>query len=111
VSIVPDRSTTNITPAVLAVAHPLWCTVAECRPTPDWSADDVGFVAHHLTVLDVDGLRLEVVQGETISAQGEVLEQDRAVVLVESVPDELTPEQASRLAEALFRAAAVAGAR
>jgi putative transposase len=41
----PHRSTTAITPAVLAVAHPDWCDTAACRPTPDWGTDGMGFVA------------------------------------------------------------------
>ena len=97
-SIQPNKSTTPFTPAVLAVAHPDWCAVSECRPTPDWSADGVGFVAH-------------VVQGETISPQGFVLEQHGTAVIVEGTgfDRELTPEQAARLAAAIARAAAVAG--
>jgi hypothetical protein len=108
-AILPDRSTTNFTPAVLAVAHPSWCTVAACRPTPDWDHAGTGFVAHHLTLLDSDGLLVEVVAGETVSPQGEVLEQDPAVVQIAAGWEELTPERATRLADALLRAAAIAG--
>jgi hypothetical protein len=111
VSIIPGKSTTNITPAVLAVAHPEWCTVSECRPTPDWDRDGTGFVAHHSRLLDADGLIVEVAQGETISPQGEVIEQDPIIVRVDAIPDELNAGQASRLAAALVRAAVGGGAR
>ncbi len=110
-NIVPDRSTTSITPAVLAVAHPSWCDTATCAATPDWEYDGTGFVSHHARLLDVDGLIVEIVQGETVSPQGEVVDQDPIVVQVEGAGwCELTPPQASRLAAALVRAAAVAGA-
>jgi hypothetical protein len=106
VSIFSGKSTTPCTPAVLAVAHPSWCAVAECRATPDWDADGTGFVAHHARVLDLDGLIVELVQGEGISPQGEVIDQDPIAVLVEGAGwREMTPDLANRLAGA----AAVAG--
>jgi hypothetical protein len=109
--IFPDRSTTLFTSAVLTVAHPDWCTVAECRPTPDWGHDGVGFVAHVGRFLDADGVTVDVVQGESVTAQGEVFDQDPPAVIVEGTgfDRELTPAQASRLAEAISRAASVAG--
>ena len=103
------RPTTPYTPAVLAVAHPEWCNVAECRCTPDWAHDGTGFIAHHVTVLDSDGLLVEVAMGETISPQGAVLERDPAMVRVDAVPDEMTADQAAQLAAALVRSAAIAG--
>jgi hypothetical protein len=80
VTIQPARSTTASTPAVLTVAHPSWCAVSECPPTPDWGTDGMGFVAHYARLLDVDGLLVEVAQGETASPQGGVVERnpDRA---------------------------------
>jgi hypothetical protein len=92
---------------------PDWCTTAACRPTPDWGTDGLGFVAHYARLLDVDGLLVEVAQGETISPQGDVLERDPAVILCEGAGGgrELTADQAALLADALVRAAAAAGAR
>ena len=109
-SIQPNKSTTPFTPAVLAVAHPDWCTDTECRPTPDWGIDGLGFIAHHARLLDADALIVYVVQGESVTPQGEVFDQDAPVVQIEGAGwRELTPEQAARLADALVRAAAVAG--
>lgn len=109
-SIIPGKSTTSITPAVLAVAHPDWCASAECRATPDWDANGVGFVAHHARLLDVDGLVVELVQGEGISPQGEVVDRDPIAVLVEGAGWlEMPPALAVRLADALVLAAAIAG--
>jgi hypothetical protein len=109
-SIFHDPCTTSITPAVLTVAHPSWCTTADCRPTPDWDRDGTGFVNHAVALLDADELRVLVMQGETISPQGEVIERDPVVVLVDGVGDrELTADLAAQLADAVARAAAVAG--
>lgn len=99
--ILPDRPTT--------VDHPLWCDTSTCMATPDWECDGTGFVGHHGRVLDVDGLVVEIVQGDTVSAQGELLERDPIAVQVGGAGwRELTPAQAERLAAALVRAAAVA---
>jgi hypothetical protein len=75
VTIVPNRFTTPETPAVLAVAHPSWCTTAECHPTPDWH-NGTRLLLHAATQLDTDGLIIEVRQGETISPQGGVVERE-----------------------------------
>jgi hypothetical protein len=77
-SILPNRSTTNVTPAVLAVAHPPWCNTSDCHPTPDWDRDGTGFFAHHARLLDGDGLPVEVAQGEAMSPQGDVLQVEHA---------------------------------
>jgi hypothetical protein len=108
VSIIPGKSTTNITPAVLTAAHPSWCDTAACAATPDWDRDGLGFVAHHLTLLDAAALFVEIAQGETISPQGAVLEQDPILVRVEGASRgrELTADQAAQLASAISRAAA-----
>jgi hypothetical protein len=47
--------------------------------------DLTGFVAHHVRLLDVDELIVTITQGETISLQGQVLERDPVVVLVEGL--------------------------
>ena len=62
----------------------------------------MGFVAHYARLLDVDGLLVEVLQGETISPQGDVLEQDPIVILCEGAGGgrELTANQAMQLADA-----------
>lgn len=103
-------ATTPFTPAVLTVEHPSWCATAECRPTPDWDADGTGFVNHVAHLLDADGLVVLVMQGETLSAQGEVLERDPVVIVVEGVGggQELNAGRAARLADALARATALA---
>jgi hypothetical protein len=102
-------ATAPFTPAVLTVEHPQWCTTSKCRPTPDWDADGTGFVNHvaHLPV--ADGLRVLVMQGETLSSQGELLEQAPVVIVVEGARQELTAAHAGRLADALTRTAVVAG--
>ena len=60
------------------VADPEWCYSAACTATPDWGSDGTGFVAHHARLLDTDGLIVKVVQGETISPQGDVLSRTRS---------------------------------
>jgi hypothetical protein len=65
---------TNITAAVLTVAHSDLCTTSECRSTPDWS--HTRLLLHPATLLDADGLLVEVAQGETVSPQGGVVERD-----------------------------------
>jgi hypothetical protein len=51
-------------------------------------------------LLDVDELIVKIAQGETTSLQGQVLERDPVVVLVEGAGGgrELTAEQAAQLA-------------
>jgi hypothetical protein len=68
-----------------------------------------GFVAHRGRFLDVDGLVVEFVQGESISPPGDVINQDPIAVLVEDAGyRELTPALADQLADVLARAAAIA---
>jgi hypothetical protein len=56
-------------------------------------------------------LLVEIAEGQTVSPQGDILERDPIVILCEGASGgrELTADQATQLAAALLRAAAIAG--
>ena len=102
-------------PAQRAVEHPSWCDPRHCATHPD-TADET-LVTHRTVLLDEqlapgDRLAVDVIRGDIACAHGgELLDQGPAVVRVAGVYEltELRPEQASRLAAAVARAAEIAG--
>ena len=102
-------------PAQRAVEHPSWCDPRHCATHPD-TADEL-MVIHRAVLLDeqlpgAGRMLVAVVRGDIICAHGgELIDQGPAVVRIAGVDEltELRPEQASRLAAAVARAAEIAG--